>query len=78
MEVIAEIEKVPRGVYCGAIGYFGFSGHCDLNIAIRTAMFSDGVARVSGGGGITARSNPAAEYEESLTKIKRIMEAFAP
>ena len=78
MEVIAEIENIPRGVYCGAIGYLGFSGHADLNIAIRTAMFANGVARVQGGGGITARSNPAAEYEESLTKVNRIMEAFAP
>ena len=78
MQVIAEIENIPRGVYCGAIGYLGFSGHVDLNIAIRTAMFAGGVARVQGGGGITARSNPAAEYEESLTKVKRIMEAFAP
>jgi para-aminobenzoate synthetase component 1 len=50
----------------------------DLNIAIRTAQFSQGIARVQGGGGITARSNPAAEYEESLTKVKRIMEAFRP
>jgi para-aminobenzoate synthetase component 1 len=78
MEIIAEIEQAPRGVYCGAIGYLGFNGKADLNIAIRTAQFADGVARVQGGGGITARSNPAAEYEESLTKIKRIMEAFAP
>jgi para-aminobenzoate synthetase component 1 len=78
MEIIAEIEQRPRGVYCGAIGYIGFNGKADLNIAIRTAQFSGGVARVQGGGGITARSNPAAEYEESLTKIRRIMEAFAP
>jgi para-aminobenzoate synthetase component 1 len=78
MEIIAEIERIPRGVYCGAIGYIGFSGHTDLNIAIRTAQFSHGVARVQGGGGITARSSPAAEYDESLTKIRRIMEAFAP
>ena len=78
MEIIAEIEQAPRGVYCGAIGYLGFNGRADLNIAIRTAQFSGGIARVQGGGGITARSNPAAEYEESLTKIKRIMEAFAP
>ena len=74
----SEIERGPRGVYCGAIGYFGFSGHTDLNIAIRTAMFTNGTARFQGGGGITARSNPAAEYEETLTKISRIMEAFAP
>jgi para-aminobenzoate synthetase component 1 len=78
MEIIAEIEQRPRGVYCGAIGYIGFNGRTDLNIAIRTAQFAGGMARVQGGGGITARSNPAAEYEESLTKIRRIMEAFAP
>ncbi len=78
MEVIAELEAAPRGVYCGSIGYLGFNGHADLNIAIRTAQFSGGMARVQGGGGITARSNPAAEFEESMTKVKRIMEAFAP
>ena len=78
MEIIAEIERRARGVYCGAIGYIGFNGRSDFNIAIRTAQFSHGVARVQGGGGITARSNPAAEYDESLTKIRRIMEAFAP
>jgi para-aminobenzoate synthetase component 1 len=78
MEIIAEIEQQGRGIYCGSIGYFGFNGHVDLNIAIRTAMFSGGVARVQGGGGITARSEPAAEYEETLTKVNRIMGAFAP
>jgi para-aminobenzoate synthetase component 1 len=78
MEIIAEIEQAPRGVYCGTIGYIGFNGRTDLNIAIRTAQFHNGVARVQGGGGITARSQPAAEYEESLTKIRRIMEAFRP
>ena len=78
MEIIAELEQQARGVYCGAIGFLGFNGACDLNIAIRTALFAHGKAHVAGGGGITARSQPAAEYEESLTKIKRIMEAFAP
>ena len=78
MEIIAEIERKPRGVYCGSIGYIGFNGRGDFNIAIRTAQFCEGVARVQGGGGITARSNPRAEYEESLTKIRRLMEAFAP
>ena len=78
MEIIAELEGQARGVYCGTIGYLGFNGACDFNIAIRTAFFSKGKAYVQGGGGITARSQPAAEYEESLTKIARIMEAFAP
>jgi para-aminobenzoate synthetase component 1 len=77
MEIIAELEGMARGVYCGSIGYLGFSGHADLNIAIRTAQFAGGMARVQGGGGITARSQPGPEYEESLTKIRRIMEAFA-
>jgi para-aminobenzoate synthetase component I len=78
MEIIGELEQQARGVYCGAIGYLGFNGASDLNIAIRTALFAHGKAHVAGGGGITARSQPAAEYDESLTKIKRIMEAFKP
>jgi para-aminobenzoate synthetase component 1 len=78
MEIIAGIEQAPRGVYCGSIGYIGFNGRSDLNIAIRTAQFAAGRALVQGGGGITARSDPAAEYDESLTKIRRVMEAFAP
>jgi para-aminobenzoate synthetase component I len=76
MEIIAELETAPRGVYCGAIGYLGVNGRCDFNIAIRTVQVAHGMVRVQGGGGITARSQPAAEYEESLTKIERIMEAL--
>ena len=78
MEIIAELEAAPRGVYCGAIGYFGFNGSCDFNIAIRTVQVADGIMRVQGGGGITARSEAAAEYDESLVKVARIREAFAP
>jgi para-aminobenzoate synthetase component I len=78
MEIIAELEQGPRGVYCGAMGYFGFNGTCDFNIAIRTVQVADGVMRVQGGGGITARSDATAEYDESLTKVARLREAFAP
>jgi para-aminobenzoate synthetase component 1 len=78
MEVIAELEARPRGVYCGSIGYFGFNGSSDFNIAIRTVQVAGGVVRVQGGGGITARSEAAAEYEESLVKVERIREAFSP
>jgi len=77
MEVIAELEQAPRGIYCGSIGYLGFNGHCDFNIAIRTVQVAGGRVRVQGGGGITARSQAAAEYEESLTKIARLREAMA-
>ena len=76
MEIIAELEAAPRGVYCGAMGYFGFNGTCDFNIGIRTVQVADGVMRVQGGGGITARSDATAEYEESLLKVQRIMEAM--
>lgn len=78
MEIIAELEQTPRGIYCGAMGYFGFTGTCDFNIAIRTVQVADGVMRIQGGGGITARSDATAEYEESLTKVARLREAFAP
>jgi para-aminobenzoate synthetase component 1 len=78
MEVIAELEERARGIYCGSIGYFGFNGSCDFNIAIRTVQVAGGVMRVQGGGGITARSEAAAEYEESLLKVQRIREAFSP
>jgi para-aminobenzoate synthetase component I len=78
MEVIDELEDTPRGVYCGVIGYLGTNGHCDFNIAIRTVQIADGMARVQGGGGITARSQPTAEYDESLVKVKRILDSFGP
>ena len=78
MEIIAEIEHVPRDIYCGSIGFLGFNGTMDLNIAIRTVLFHDGRAQFQGGGGITARSDPSAEYEETLAKVGRIMAAFAP
>jgi para-aminobenzoate synthetase component I len=78
MEIIDELEGMGRGIYCGAIGYFGYSGHCDFNIAIRTVQIAQDVIRVQGGGGITARSHPPSEYDESVLKVKRIMEAFQP
>ena len=78
MEIIDELEGMGRGVYCGAIGYLGYNGHCDFNIAIRTVQISDGRIRVQGGGGITARSHPPAEFDESRLKVQRILESFAP
>ncbi|WP_027527288.1 aminodeoxychorismate synthase component I [Bradyrhizobium sp. Ec3.3] len=76
MEIIAEIEQVAREVYCGAIGFIAFSGHMDTNIAIRTVTIDDGMAVFHAGGGITAMSDPAAEYEETLVKTQRMFDAF--
>ncbi|MCP1835679.1 para-aminobenzoate synthetase component 1 [Bradyrhizobium sp. USDA 4532] len=76
MQIIADIEKVTREIYCGAIGFIGFNGQMDTNIAIRTVVIEGDLAVFHAGGGITAMSNPEAEYEETLTKAKRLFEAF--
>jgi para-aminobenzoate synthetase component 1 len=76
MEIISEIETVPRGLSMGAIGYFSFDGSLDLNVAIRTMTVRDGVARFNVGGGIVADSDPALEYEESLTKARALLRAL--
>ncbi|MCQ0987746.1 aminodeoxychorismate synthase component I [Jiella marina] len=76
MDIITEIENTARGPYCGSMGYLGFDGTMDLNIAIRTVSFEAGRARLSAGGGITILSDPAAEYEETFTKATRVFAAF--
>ena len=76
MEIIAREEQIPRGVYCGSIGYIAFDGGMDLSIAIRTALFTKDEIRFSVGGGITALSNPEAEYRETLIKAERLFKAF--
>jgi para-aminobenzoate synthetase component 1 len=76
MEIIDEVETVPRGLSMGAIGYFGFDGSIDLNVAIRTMTIRDGVARFSVGGGIVADSEPVLEYEESLVKARALLQAL--
>lgn len=76
MQIITEIERVARQVYCGAIGFIGFNGQMDTNIAIRTVTIDDDMAVFYAGSGITAMSDPAAEYEETLAKAQRIFDAF--
>lgn len=77
MEVIAELEPVARGVYCGAIGWLGLDGAMMLSVAIRTMTLAGGHAVVHAGGGITAQSQPVAEYEETLDKARALMAALA-
>jgi anthranilate synthase component I len=76
MEIIAELEGAPRGVYAGAVGYLDFAGNLDCCIAIRTVWMRDGVAYVQAGAGIVADSHPAAEYEESLNKARAVLRAL--
>ena len=73
MEIIEELEPNRRGVYCGAIGYIGFDGGMDLNIAIRTAVVSRGEIRFWAGGGIVADSTLEAEYQETFDKAAAML-----
>ena len=75
MEIIAELEPVARGVYCGAIGWISVNGTMDTSIAIRTCVVHDGQVYFSAGGGIVADSDPSAEYDETLHKSAAIRRA---
>ena len=76
MEIIDELEPTCRHVYTGAIGYLGFHGTMDLNIAIRTAVVHNDKILFSVGGGIVFDSDPADEYEETLHKGRTLMTVF--
>lgn len=75
-EIIEELEKSPRGVYGGAIGYVDFTGNMDSCIAIRMAIKAQDKVFVQAGSGIVADSVPEREYEESENKAKAVMEAI--
>ena len=77
MEIIDELEPSARGVYTGAIGYLGFNGLADFNIAIRKMVCQNGMVHFHAGGGIVADSEPALEYEETLHKARGMMQALA-
>ena len=72
MEIISELEGGPRGVYCGAIGYFGYGGESQFNIAIRTIVREADRLSFHVGAGIVADSDPQREYEETLHKAEGI------
>jgi len=76
MEIIDELEPTKRSVYTGNIGYIGFDGRADLNIAIRTIILTHGRAYLQVGGGIVADSEPEAEYEETIDKARAMFQAL--
>ena len=78
MHVIEQVEPQRRGVYCGAIGYVGFDGTMDTNIAIRTLLQSGDRVYTWAGGGIVADSNVDAEYQESLDKAAAMLAVLSP
>lgn len=90
MELIAELEREKRGVYAGAVGYFGYGsvsvgpeggkkeeeGAMDTCIALRTMLVKDGVAYLQAGGGIVFDSDPYEEWVETMNKLGANMQCI--
>ncbi len=74
MEIIAELEKEPRGVYTGALGYFSPHGEFAFNVAIRTAVLSGNIGEFGIGSGVVWDSEAGKEYEECRLKAKFLLE----
>jgi len=73
MEIIDGLERGPRGVYCGSIGYLGYNRVAELNIAIRTLSYDGRTVRFGAGGAITYLSDPNAELDEVLLKAEAVL-----
>lgn len=71
-EIISELEPVSRGLYTGAIGFLGFNGESQFNIAIRTLIHENGNLDYHVGAGIVADSDPLAEFEETEHKARGV------
>jgi para-aminobenzoate synthetase component 1 len=76
MQIIDELEPTRRGLYCGSLLYLDVRGEMDSSIAIRSLLVKDGKVSCWGGGGIVADSNWQAEYQESITKVKVLLETL--
>lgn len=86
MKIIDRLEKLPRGLSMGAIGYSipaefrtegsRLSAGVDTSVAIRTMTITDGIASFSTGGGIVSDSQPEVEYAEMLLKAKALLRAL--
>ena len=77
MQIIAQFEKLQRGFYAGALGYFSYGGNLDCCITLRTALVKDGQITIQAGAGLVADSVPAAEYQETINKASALLKAIA-
>ncbi len=76
MQIIDELEPTRRSIYCGSLLYVDVRGEMDSSIAIRTLLVRGGQASCWGGGGIVADSDWQAEYQESIDKVKVLLETL--
>ncbi|ETK76018.1 hypothetical protein F441_17834 [Phytophthora nicotianae CJ01A1] len=73
MHIIRELERGPRGVYSGGLGFLSIDGSCDLNIIIRTAIVTPNSVTLGAGGAIVALSDSDDEYDEMLLKARALV-----
>lgn len=76
-EILSSLERGPRGIYTGALGYLGFLGTSQFSIPIRTLVLKGGKAVYGSGAGIVADSQPEKEWAETLAKARGILELCA-
>ena len=76
MQIIDEVERQKRGPYGGAVGYIDFTGNMDTCIALRTLVLQGTTAYIQAGGGVVYDSDPAAEYEETISKARGLLKAI--
>ena len=76
MQILRALEPVARGLYTGSLGYLGFDGTSDLNIAIRTIVIQHNRLSFHVGAGIVADSDPEREYQETLAKAAALLSAL--
>jgi para-aminobenzoate synthetase component 1 len=76
MEIIEELEPVRRSLYCGSLGYISACGNMDTSIAIRTLVRDKNNIHCWGGGGIVADSESDKEYQESIAKVKVLLDTL--
>lgn len=76
MQIIDELEPTRRSIYCGSLLYLDVRGEMDSSIAIRSLLIKDGRVSCWGGGGIVADSDWQDEYQESITKVKVLLDTL--
>jgi para-aminobenzoate synthetase component 1 len=76
MQIIDELEPSRRALYCGSLMYLDVRGEMDSSIAIRSLLIKDGRVSCWGGGGIVADSECEAEYQESITKVRVLLDTL--